>query len=361
MPTIPYASGGIPITGGMPAYRPDDTVAQDPATKMAAARLMDLKRLGTQWTDAVGAADAAGGTNTDIGTPGVTRLEPSRTSAFSGRDAQSLATLDPRALEEANKIAALDQPKKMTGSFGGKSFEMTPAARVGRNQLAEIYNKYQGVKGQERQDAVRGQEQAGKERIVGIPGEQATKRREMELGTEERLAGKKFESEAPVRAAEIAAKQAQTAATTGAEGRAQAQAARQPSPQQESIDAALAQAQASPFATTPAGRAQIMALYKMSTAGKAMPPDQAGTVAEGVAGPPAGVSDIAADPGIASLIERARGSQTSTIGGFLPGAGERTATATAAKNVAIRAIRAKAAQQGWTPDEVNEYVRSIGL
>ncbi len=37
----------------------------------------------------------------------VTRLQPSRTTPFSGRDAQALAGLDERALAEANKLADL--------------------------------------------------------------------------------------------------------------------------------------------------------------------------------------------------------------------------------------------------------------
>src|SRR5688572_1703456 len=122
-----------------------------------------------------------------------TVLTPGRTTPFSRADAQALAALDPRALAEAKAIAAMPEsmPAKMTGSFGGKSFEMQPSARVDRNALAKLYASAQERKGQERQDAVRGQEQSGRERIVSIPGEQATKRREMELGTEERLTGKK--------------------------------------------------------------------------------------------------------------------------------------------------------------------------
>ncbi len=350
-PQRPAAIGGITDLLGNPAGRGSNMMG-DPYTdeEMAAtanAPLMKAPGVPLPPPSADPATRAA-----------VTRLQPSRTSAFSSRDAQALQSLDPRALAEAQSLADLDKPKTMTGEFGGKKFEMTPNARVDRNALAGLYNKYQAKQGQERQDAVRTQEQGGRERIVSIPGEQATKRREMELGTEERLAGKKIEADAPGRAADIAAKQAQTASVTGAEGRAQAQAARQPSPQQEAIDQALAEAQASPFAATPAGRARIMALHKISTAGKAMPPEASAAVAEGAAPPAPDIGEataaIMADPGMAQLIEQAK----STKPGVFTGSQGRQTNA-AARTLAERAIRARLARSGMAPDEAQAFITSI--
>ncbi len=285
----------------------------------------------------------------------VTTLTPSRTQPFSRADAQALAALDPRALQEAKGIAAMpeSQPAKMTGSFGGKSFEMQPSARVDRNALARLYSQAQERKGQERQDSVRGQEQSGRERIVSIPGEQLGKRREMELGTEERLADKKLEGEAPERAARIAASQAQTAATTGAETRAQATAARQKSPEQEAIDTALAEAQASPFAQTPEGRARIAALAKRSTVGQAVP-ESAATAAG--PGPDVGqaAAEVMADPGIAAIIARAK----ETVPGVFTG-GQGRQTGAAARQLAERAIQARLARTGVSPEDAQSVIISI--
>lgn len=292
--------------------------------------------------------------------PPVTTLQPGRTSPFSRADAQALAALDPRALEEAKGVAALPEstPAKITGSFGGKSFEMQPSARVDRNALAKLYAAAQERKGQERQDAVRSQEQSGRERIVSIPGQQGLEKRKAELEAEERITGKKLEADAPARAADIAAKQAQTAAATGAEQRAQAQAARQPTPQQEAIDAALAQAEASPFAQTPEGRKRIAALYKQSTAGKALPPEDAALAAEGAAGPGPDIgsaaAEVMADPGIAAIIARAK----ETKPGVFSGSRDRQTNA-AARALAERAIKARLARSGASPEEAQEIVTSI--
>lgn len=293
-------------------------------------------------------------------TPPVTMLQPGRTSPFSRADAQALAALDPRALEEARGVAALPEstPAKITGSFGGKSFEMQPSARVDRNALAKLYAAAQERKGQERQDAVRSQEQSGRERIVSIPGQQGLEKRKAELEAEERITGKKLEADAPARAADIAAKQAQTAAATGAEQRAQAQAARQPTPQQEAIDAALAQAEASPFAQTPEGRKRIAALYKQSTAGKALPPEDAALAAEGAAGPGPDIgsaaAEVMADPGIAAIIARTK----ETKPGVFSGSRDRQTNA-AARALAERAIKARLARSGASPEEAQEIVTSI--
>lgn len=283
----------------------------------------------------------------------VTALTPGRTTPFSRADAQALAALDPRALDEAKALAAMPEstPAKITGSFGGRNFEMQPAARVDRNALARLYAQAQERKGQERQDAVRGQEQAGRERIVAIPGEQLGKRREMELGAEERMAGKKFEAEAPVRQAEIEAKRAQTAATTGAEQRAAAQAAREPSPEQKAIDEALAQAEASPFAQTPEGRKRIEALRARSTAGRSLPPE---AIAQ--PGPDIGTvtAEIMADPGMAAIIARAK----ETEPGFFTGSRGRD-TGAAARQLAERAIRARLSRAGASPEDIQAAITSI--
>lgn len=359
MPTLPY-TGSIPIVSGMQPPRDDGmgTTPEGRARAEAFRRLMAkapgtdyqsaLQMLPGQMQEEAGARAAAG----------PTVLQPSRTTAFSGRDAQALQTLDPRALEEARSLAALDQPKKMTGTFGGQSFEMTPAARVDRNRLAGIYDKYLGLKGQERQDAVRAQEQGGRERIVSIPGEQATKRREMELGTEERIAGKKIEAEAPVRAADIAAKGAQTAAVSGAETRAAATAARQATPEQEAADALYERLTTGPFAQTAQARAAAAQIFPKTSFARGVPAEAIPGAAAATGPQPADVgtaiSSIAADPAIAALIERAKGTKP----GFFTGAEGRT-TNVAARKVARAAIMAKARQAGVPESEIQDYIVSV--
>lgn len=356
---IPYASS-IPIAGGMQMPRDDGmgTTPDGRARAEAMRRLLAkapgtdhqsaMQQLPAQMEEERGAASATG----------PTVLQPSRTQAFSTRDAQSLAAVDPRALQEANALAALDKPKTMTGTFGGRSFEMTPSARVDRNALARLYAQAQERKGQEREDSVRGQVAKNAQDLVRIPGDQGIKKREMELGTEERITGKKLEADAPARAADIAAKNAQTAAITGGETRAQAQAARQPTPQQEAIDAAYAQAVASPFAQTPEGRKRIAALYRQSTAGKALPPEDAAMAAEGAAGPGpdigAAAAEVMADPGIAAIIARVK----ETKPGMISGSRDRQ-TNVAARALAERAIKARLARSGVTPEEAQEIVVSI--
>jgi hypothetical protein len=359
---IPYASAGIPITGGMqmPADDGMGTTSEGRARAEAFRRLM-AKAPGTDYQSAM--QQLPGQMQEEAGAraaAGPTVLQPSRTTAFSGRDAQALQTLDPRALEEARGLAALDQPKKMTGSFGGQSFEMTPAARVDRNALAGIYNKFQTKQGQERQDSVRAQEQGGKERIVSIPGEQATKRREMELGTEERLAGKKFEADAPERAARIASSQAQTAAVTGAEGRAQAQAARQPSPQLEAVERSLAESKASPFAQTPDGRARIMAMERIAAQMRGMSPESAEAVATGSAGPAADpVSVLESDENVQKIIADAASKKGAwSLNPFSGFNSEGRRSGMAARKLAESSIRRAAQKYGMSPEEVQQYIQS---
>lgn len=344
VPGLPYPGRpGIPQPR-IPAVDPNDLLATAAAEQSGAA--------------VPGTMSGAPGARPMMGDPSVIRLAPSRTMPFSRADAQALAALDPRALQEAQAVAAVDQPKTMTATFGGQKYEMTPSARVDRNVLARLYAQAQERKGQERQDAVRGQEQAGRERLVSIPGQEATKRRELELGAEERIAGKKLEAEAPERAARIASTQAQTAATSGAEQRAAAEAARRPTPQQEAIDAALAQAEASPFAQTPEGRKRIAALYRQSTAGKALPPEEAALAAEGAAGPGPDIgtaaAEVMADPGISALIERAKQSEP---GMFTGSRGRQTSAA--ARRLAESAVRARLQRAGVSQEEADALITSI--
>lgn len=287
----------------------------------------------------------------------ITRLQPGRTQAFSGRDAQALQTLDPRALDEARSAASLDQPKTITGSFGGRSFEMTPAARVDRNVLAQIYNKYLQKQGEERQDTVRGSEQAHKERIVTIPGQQATDRAKIqaEAAANEAKAAREFTR--PEQEARIAASQAQTAGATAEAGRKAQEFAERVTPQQKAIDDALAAARNSPFAQTPAGRTAIMELEKRSSLGKQLPPDAAAAVAEGTNQPQdigTIAAEVMADPGINALIARAK----ETEPGMFTGSRGRQ-TGAAARILAERAIRARLQRAGASPDEAQALITSI--
>lgn len=289
----------------------------------------------------------------------VTRLAPGRTTPFSRADAQALAALDPRALNEATALAALPEstPAKITGSFGGQSFEMQPSARVDRNALARLYAQAQERKGQERQDDVRRQEQGGRERIVSIPGEQQTKRTELELGAKERMAGAEREATAPERAAKIKALEADTAAGTAKAGREQQEFTERITPEQKAIDDELAAAQASPFASTPAGQARIRALQSRSTVGKTLPPAEAAAVASG--GVPqqdigTATAEALADPGIAALIKRAQ----ETEPGFFTGSRGRQ-TGTAARLLAERAIRARLQRAGASPEDIAAAITSI--
>ncbi len=361
MPTIPYASGGIPIGPQSFSPQPDDRpiVTPDGRARAEALRRLSVNRPGIDYQTALGMIPEQMANDTAASAASPTVLQPGRTAPFSGRDAQSLAILDPRALQEAQGLAALDQPKKMTGSFGGKSFEMTPSARVDRNRLGQIYQKYLGQQAEEKAGKMRAEAQAGKEKLLSIPGQQLTERRGMELGTEERLAGKKFEAEAPERSARIASSQAQTAATTGAESRAAATAARTPSPEQEAADKLYDQLTTGPFAQTTQARAAAANLLPRTSYGRGAGPQA--TEAAAALNQPGAVEDIASDPAIAGLIERAKAAKPGTVGGFLPGAAGRAATGTAAKNVAIRAIRAKALQQGWDQPQIDEYVRSLDI
>jgi hypothetical protein len=293
--------------------------------------------------------------------PPVTTLTPGRQTPFSRADAQALAALDPRSLAEAKAIAAMPEstPAKITGSFGGKSFEMQPSARVDRNALARLYSQGQERRGQERTDDVRKQEQGGRERIVSIPGEQLGKRREMELATEERLAGKKIEAEAPVRAADIAAKGAQTAAVTGAEGRAQAEAARKPSPAQEALERRLEAARANPIQTAET-RAQLEDLERQVLVGRGLPAEQAVAAAKGSAGPAQDpIAAIESDERLQKIIADAASKKGAwSVNPFSGFNAEGRRSGAAARELAKSAINRAAQKYGMSPEEVQQYIQS---
>lgn len=292
--------------------------------------------------------------------PTVRQLQPDRKTAFSRADAQALAALDPRALDEANRLAAMPEstPAKITGSFNGQAFEMQPAARVDRNALARLYAQAQERKAQERQDAVRGQEQAGKERIVTIPGEQATQREKIRAEAAAAEAAAARAAAKPEQAARVAASQAQTEAARAKAQREQQEFAERITPEQQALDEAIAAAKASPFAATAEGRARIRELEKRSTAGRQLPPEQAAALGESTLPqqPDAGAiaAEVMADPGIAALIARAK----ETEPGLFTGSRGRQ-TSAAARQLAERAIRARIARSGGTPEDADALITSI--
>lgn len=323
-----------------PAMEPDmGSRTADPATAMAMQKLT-----ATAPSPAPSAAP--------------TVLQPSRTSAFSRSDAQSLQGLDPRALEEARAMAAMPeaQSKPMTGTFGGKSFTMQPAARVDRNALAGVYQKYLTKQGQEREDAVRAQEQSGKERIVSIPGEQATQREKLRLESGERVAGADREFKAPERDANVAAKQAQTAAAVGQEARTQQQFGEEFTPETKAADRLYEQLTTGPFAQTAQARAAAKAIFPRTSYAAGVAPEEAAVASEAMGQPaPAGdaFAEIEGDPGIARLIERAKTSEP----GFFTGPGGR-ATGAAARKVAEAAIAGRLRARGVPEDQIRDYITS---
>ncbi len=346
-------SAGIPIG---PQPRPDDGLGStsEGRARLAAMRRLSLDEPGMDHAAMMAAAPVAMAEDrAALSAGGPTVLQPSRTSAFNARDAQSLAALDPRALAEANALAPLDQPKKMTGTFGGQSFEMTPSQRVGRDQLAQIYNKYQGRQGQEREDAVRSQEQAGRERIVSIPGQQGITKRGMELESDERQGTAKRAFETPTRDADIAAKGAQTAAVTGAEGRAQDVHGERGAPNQAAIDEQYAKLAASPFAQTPSVRELLKQLAPQTTSGRAVP-GQAAAIADASA-PAKSASEVGAamleDPIISAAIKRAKSVKSGHWSGMQ---GRRDSAA--AQQLLNRAVEDFAKRHGIDPSELRPFL-----
>lgn len=306
-----------------------------------------------------GTLSGAPGASPMTGDASVIRLAPNRTSPFSRADAQALAALDPRVLEEAKGLAKLDTPKTMTATFNGQNFEMTPAARVDRNALARLYAQGQERKAQEQQAKVRGEEQAGKERLVAIPGQQATDRAKIEAEAKAKESAAAREAAAPKTAAEVAALNAKTKAD-------EASAARQErsfvSPEEQAANAAYEQAVASPFARTPEGQARIAALLPNTTHGKRMVPTEREAFAKGAAPTKTAdevITDIMADPGIAKLMENAKATRTGMLNRLNPYGAENRQTAAAARALAERAIQARLQREGVDPNVVRGLLTSI--
>ncbi len=289
----------------------------------------------------------------------VTRLSPGRTAPFSRADAQALAALDPRALDEAKAVAAMPEstPAKITGSFGGKSFEMQPSARVDRNALARLYQQAETRKAQERTDDVRAQEQGGRERIVSIPGQQMTEREKLRIAAEAEALKNKQAFEAPERDVRVASGQSAINIAGQEAGRKGQEFAERVTPEQQAIDAAYEKALANPFAATPEGRAAIQRLQPQTTAGKRLPTDTNDAVAAGASPTPdlgTIAAEVMADPGISRLIENAQKSKPGTFTGS-----QGRATGTASRLLAERAIRARLTKGGVPPEEADAFVTSI--
>ncbi len=346
-------SAGIPIG---PQPRPDDGLG---STSEGRARLAAMRRLSLDQPDMDHAAMMAAAPvamaedRAALSAKGPTVLQPSRTSAFNARDAQSLSILDPRALAEANAQAALDQPKKMTGTFNGQSFEMTPSQRVGRDQLAQIYGKYQGIQSREAKAKELADAQSGRERLVSIPGEQGIKKRGMELESEERQGGAERAFKAPTRDADIAAKTAGTAATIGAEKRTQTEHGERVPANQAAIDEQYAKLAASPFAQTPSVRELLKQLAPQTTTGRAAP-GQAGAIADAAA-PAKSVSEVGSamleDPIISAAIKRAKAVKSGHWSGVQ---GRRDSAA--AQQLLNRSVADFASRHGIDPGELRPFL-----
>ncbi len=203
---------------------------------------------------------------------GPTVLTPSRQTPFSRADAQALAALDPRSLAEAKGIAALPEstPAKMTGSFGGQSFEMQPSARVDRNVLARLYAQGTERKGQERQDTVRGLEQGGAERLAAVPGKNAVDLARQQGSNQLANIGAEGQIQAPTRAANIRKSDQEVAGMAGNENRTQQQFAQANSPEARrrgANDTAMRLLTEAGSANDPQGQAALAALAGEGTVG----------------------------------------------------------------------------------------------
>ena len=283
--------------------------------------------------------------------PSVIRLAPSRTAPFSRADAQALAALDPRALDEANKLAAMpeSQPATMTATFGGQKYEMTPRARVDRNALARLYSQAQERKAQERQDAVRGQEQAGKERLVTIPGQQATDRAKIEAEAKTKLAEAERAAGAPERKARVAAMQAETEAARARTGREAQEFAQRPTQAQTAADEEYNRLASSPFAATREGQAQLARLRPYTTAGKNLP-SQALPTGESPEGA-AIMAQVSQDPAVQRLLE----GLNKASAGWFPNRSNRAA----AQVLADRLIRERLTRAGMDPSLIDQAAQNI--
>lgn len=243
---------------------------------------------------------------------GRTVLTPSRTSPFSRADAQALAALDPRSLAEAKGIAAMPEstPAKMTGSFGGQSFEMQPSARVDRNALARLYAQGVERKGQERQDAVRGQVQTGAESLARIPVEGAIGLAKQQGGDKLAAINAEGAIQAPTRAANVRKSDAEVAALGGTERRAQGTFDKANDPAElgrKAADDTIRMLVESGLDKTPQGRQTIAALRGLSSAGSRLPENVRAQVADAStqtspADELAAVQEFTADPQVAKLL-----------------------------------------------------------
>ncbi len=207
---------------------------------------------------------------------GPTVLTPGRQTPFSRADAQALAALDPRSLAEAKDIAALPEstPAKMTGSFGGQSFEMQPSARVDRNVLARLYAQGMERQGEERRDAIRAQAQSGAESLARIPVQGAVDLAKQQGSDKIGAINAEGAIQAPTRAANIRKSDQEATGIAGTERRTQSLFDLSNSPaeqQRKSADDAIKTMQASGLDKTPQGRQTIAALMALSSAGSRLP------------------------------------------------------------------------------------------
>lgn len=240
--------------------------------------------------------------------PSVTTIAPGRTTPFSRADAQALAALDPRALEQAKALAAMPEstPRMMTGrnETTGESFQMQPSARVDRNALARLYAGMQQKQSQERQDAVRAQEQGGKERLATIPGESAVKLAEQQGKDKIGAITAEGEVQAPTRQANIAKSNAEIAALQGKEKRDQGTYDKANDPNEKAkadAMAAITQLEASGLDKTTEGRKTKAALLRIARPGL---PAEAADAASAMNPQDAlaATQEFAADPEAARLI-----------------------------------------------------------
>lgn len=293
--------------------------------------------------------------------PAVTRLSPGRTTPFSRADAQALAALDPRSLQEAKDIAALPEstPAQMTATFGGKSFSMQPSARVDRNVLARLYGQGVERKGQERQDAVRGQIQTGNESLARIPGQNAVDLAKQQGQDKIGAINAEGAIQAPTREANVAKSNAEVAAMTGKEKRDQGAYDRANDPVERQLKAeeeALARAEASPFASTPVGRADIAARRAFILTRRGVPEADAAKLAADIPDPEASmkaVGDFMADPQTTAIMADIKNNQQGLTTNRTRGAKQ-----AAARQVLENHIANYAKAKGADPEQLRTQLQS---
>ena len=292
-----------------------------------------------------------------------TRIAPSRTSPFSRADAQALAALDPRSLQEAKNIAAMPEstPGLITGrnETTGESFEMQPSARVDRNVLARLYAQGLERKGQEREDTVREQEQVGKQRLARIPGMNAVDLAKTQNAGKVEAINAEGAIQAPTRQANIAKSNAETAALEGKSGREQKafDTANDPKERQRrDAESAIAQLQASGFDKTPQGRKSIAALRALSLTN--LPPEIAQATAEAGSAQNAqdalaATQEFTADPNVARLIADIQKNKQGVFASE-----ERWQKKGASRRALDSYINQYAAAKGINPEELRTQIES---